>query len=77
MLYVPKIWASVFYLILNLGALILYLSKKRDNTIFTNIYSEFNLHVSNFSLSIMLGLIGYFLFYSRKNFDSFVGTCPY
>ena len=41
-------------------ALFAYLSKYLDITLFTAIYPDFYLHISNFSISLIIGLLGYF-----------------
>lgn len=58
--YYPKVWASLLYLLLIFLALFAYLSKYLDITFFTAIYPDFYLHISNFSISLIIGLLGYF-----------------
>lgn len=58
--YYPKIWASILYLLLIFFALFAYLSKYLDITFFTALYPDFYLHISNFSISLILGMLGYF-----------------
>ncbi|HCC00648.1 MAG TPA: hypothetical protein DEP42_05475 [Ruminococcaceae bacterium] len=54
---IPKIWASVLYLVLLLGAIFLYLSKYFKISAFTALYADFYSHISNFSISLTLGLV--------------------
>ncbi|EQC78627.1 hypothetical protein HSIEG1_83 [Enterococcus sp. HSIEG1] len=58
--YYPKVWASLLYLLLIFLALFAYLSKYLDITFFTAIFPDFYLHISNFSISLIIGLLGYF-----------------
>lgn len=58
--YLPKMWASLLYIILIFGALYMYLSKYWGSTLLTSIYPDIYLHVSNFAISLIFGLIGYF-----------------
>ncbi|MBO0460739.1 MULTISPECIES: hypothetical protein [Enterococcus] len=58
--FLPKLWTSILYLVVIAAGSFMYLSKHWDITIFTSIYSDFYLHISNFSISLILGLIPYF-----------------
>ena len=58
--YYPKVWASLLYLLLIFLALFAYLSKYLDITFFTAIFPDFYFHISNFSISLIIGLLGYF-----------------
>lgn len=56
----PKLWASLLYLLFVFTTLFLYLSKYLDVSFFTSMYPDFYLHISNFSISLIIGLLGYF-----------------
>ena len=58
--FLPKLWASLLYLLFVFTALFLYLSKYLDISFFTSRYADFYLHISNFSISLIIGLLGYF-----------------
>ena len=60
LVFLPKIWASLLYLLFVFTALFLYLSKYLDISFFTSMYPDFYLHISNFSISLIIGLLGYF-----------------
>ncbi|MFK4566374.1 hypothetical protein [Enterococcus sp. UD-01] len=57
--YKPKIWLTPLYLLLILGSLFIYLSKRWELELFLSVYPDFYLHVSNFSISLIFGLISY------------------
>lgn len=58
--FLPKLWTSILYLVVIAAGSFMYLSKYWNVTIFTSIYPDFYLHISNFSISLILGLIPYF-----------------
>ena len=58
--FLPKLWTSILYLVVIAIGSFMYLSKYWNVTIFTSIYPDFYLHISNFSISLILGLIPYF-----------------
>lgn len=58
--FLPKLWTSILYLVVIAVGSFMYLSKYWNVTIFTSIYPDFYLHISNFSISLILGLIPYF-----------------
>ena len=57
--YYPKVWASLLYLLLIFGTICLFIKISRYN-LFTAIFPDFYLHISNFSISLIIGLLGYF-----------------
>lgn len=59
--YIPKIWATIVYLIMTMITLTIYLSKNLELDFFKWIPTNFYLHVSNFSISLLFCLgVGYF-----------------
>lgn len=58
--FLPKLWTSILYLVVIAIGSFMYLSKYGNVMIFTSIYPDFYLHISNFSISLILGLIPYF-----------------
>lgn len=58
--FLPKIWTSLLYLFFIFAALFVYLSKYWGIKVFTSLYPDFYLHISNFAITLIFGLLGYF-----------------
>ena len=69
--YIPKIWSTLCYLVFIIFAMVLFFSRKIEAFRFEfllNIFPEFQLHISNFSISLLIVITsGYTAGFQQKS----------